>query len=184
MRPSRRSGWQLERDVVVLGARCSGAARAAEAAFVVGRTGRSGAGAGTLELGRTRADHLEVVADDLGAVLLLAGLAIVPGARLDPAFDIDLLALGEVLAGDLGLPSPDHDVVPLGLLLALAVLVLPFPAGRQREARDRLPGGSRAHLRIAAKIADQQHFVQHARFSLGSESMTVSQPLAEIDGKR
>jgi hypothetical protein len=109
-----------------------------------------------------RAEHLEGVADDLGAVLLLARLAVVPGAGLEATLDVDLLALGEVLAGDLRLLAPDDDLVPLRLLLLLAVLVLPAAAGGQGEAGDRLPRGGRPHLRVAAEIADQDHFVDHA----------------------
>src|SRR5512144_2125358 len=59
---------RLERDVVVLAAAAAAALAAA-------------------------AEHLEVLADDLGLVLLLAGVLVVPGARLDAPLDEDLLAL-------------------------------------------------------------------------------------------
>src|SRR5262249_5484243 len=108
------------------------------------------------------AEHLEVVADDLGLVALLAAVAIFPGARLQASLDVHLLTLGEVLPGGLRLAPPHDDVVPLGLFLPVAVLVLPASAGGEREARDGLPVGGGADLGIAAQVADQDHFVDHA----------------------
>jgi hypothetical protein len=40
------------------------------------------------------------------------------------AFDVDLAALLQILAGDLGQPLPEHHVVPLGAVLPLAVFAL------------------------------------------------------------
>ncbi len=72
------------------------------------------------------AEHLEVVGYDFGAVLLFTRIAVVPGTGLQSALDIDLTPLGEVLPGDLGLASPNDDVVPLGLFLAVTVAILPL----------------------------------------------------------
>ena len=50
----------------------------------------------------TAADEDEVVDDDLGAVDLLAAVLIVPGAGGEAAFDVELVALLDVVADDLG----------------------------------------------------------------------------------
>src|SRR6185503_9709065 len=80
---------------------------------------------------------------------------------LDAPLDEHLLALGEVLAGDLRRLAEADDVVPLGLLLAVAVAVLPPPAGGDAEARHRLSGGERADLGVASEVADEDHLVHH-----------------------
>src|ERR1017187_8688087 len=59
-------------------------------------------------------EELDVVGVDLGLVALLAGLGVVPGARLHAALHIDQAALLEVLTAQFGVPAvalvPDHDV--------------------------------------------------------------------------
>src|SRR5918996_4640884 len=100
---------ESERDVVVLGLAAVAAACGA-AALVVGRSAAvrcCAAAPATAHLVAALAEHLEVVTDDLGLVLLLAALAVFPGAGLEAAFEIDLLALLEILPGDLGLLPPD-----------------------------------------------------------------------------
>src|SRR5262245_19715710 len=53
-------------------------------------------------------EHHHLLGDDLGAVTLLTLLVLpLPGADL--AFDVDLLALLQVLAADLGELAPGHD---------------------------------------------------------------------------
>src|SRR5262245_30131932 len=59
------------------------------------------------------AEHLHHVATDLGRVVRLAVLVVL--ARAQAAFDIDLAALLQVLAGDFREPAPEADPVPLGL---------------------------------------------------------------------
>src|SRR5690242_17262848 len=54
------------------------------------------------------ADQLHPVADDLGRVFFDAVLVGVL-ARLQPPFDVDGTSLLQVLAGDLGLASEQHD---------------------------------------------------------------------------
>src|SRR4051794_16416965 len=68
----------------------------------------------------------ETLQDDFGDVTLGAGLIVVL-ARLDLPFEIDLRALLAILLDDTAdVLVINHDVVPLGLFLALAgVLVLP-----------------------------------------------------------
>src|SRR5271156_3681436 len=61
-----------------------------------------------------------VVDDDLGAVLLLPGCLIIPGAGLNPAFDVQLGALLHVVTNDFRHPLVRGQVVPLGAVLPLA----------------------------------------------------------------
>ena len=70
-----------------------------------------------------RAEHAEIRGDDFKAGALLIFL-VGPLARLNAAFQIDLRALFQILLGDFGLLAPDHNLVPLGALLALAGVVL------------------------------------------------------------
>src|SRR6266850_7438295 len=72
-----------------------------------------------------RPQHLHDVAANLGAVAVLP-LLVLPLARAQAALDVDLRALLQVLAGDLGQAAEKGDAVPLGGLLHLAArLVLP-----------------------------------------------------------
>ena len=61
-------------------------------------------------LASAAAEHLHVPRDDLGGVALLS-LLVLPLAGADAPFDVDLAALGEVLARDLGgaCPTPPRD---------------------------------------------------------------------------
>src|SRR5262245_51316069 len=89
---------------------------------------------------RTRAEHLHLVAADLGAVAVLAGFLVLVLARAQAALDIDLRALLEILARDLGEPAKERDAVPLGGLFHLAArLVLPLLGGGDAYAGDRVP---------------------------------------------
>src|SRR5262245_41184077 len=90
--PPRRR--RSERDVVVLAAARRAAAATAAAAATIGVVvvlGSRVAAAAAAAAARCAAEHLEVVADDLGAVALLAARLVVPGAGLDASFDEDLL---------------------------------------------------------------------------------------------
>src|SRR3546814_20936676 len=78
----------------------------------------------------TATEHLHLVGDDLGVVLLhpvLAGVLVV--ADLD--FNVDLPALAPVLAGDLAELAEEGPPVPLGVFLRLAVAVLAVTGSRQ-----------------------------------------------------
>ena len=104
-------------------------------------------------------EHLHVKDYDLGRIALLAAL-VVPRAGLQLAFDIDLAALFEVLLGHLGLPTPEHEPMPLGSLLALPCIAV-IPAFRSRQAEIGYGHSVRrvAYFGIAAQIADQNYFV-------------------------
>src|SRR5262249_46347030 len=119
-------------------------------AAVVVRAGLAeigGASARIANLGVTalpaRVEHLQFAAEflqhDLGRVAILAAL-VLPFARLQLAFDIDLRALLQILLGDLGeVVVENDDIVPLGLVLALAgILVAPGLGGGDPEIDDRV----------------------------------------------
>src|SRR5262249_57457948 len=111
------------------------------------------------------AEELDALRDDLGDVALVAVLVVVlPGAH--GALDEHLPALGEVLPAGLGLLPPHDHVVPLGALLALALVVGPDVAGRHREPPDRLTARREAYLRVAPDIADDQDPVERHAVSL------------------
>src|SRR3954471_23613896 len=76
------------------------------------------------------AEQHDAVAANLRGVALVAVL-VVPLARLQPAFDVDLLPLGQILVERLGGLAPEHDAVPLRLLLALPRLIVPDLRRRQ-----------------------------------------------------
>jgi hypothetical protein len=84
----------------------------------------------------------------LDAVLLVLAI-------LDPALDVDLAALLQVLAGDLAEAPVQRDPVPLGLFLLLAALVLPRLGRRDGDVGDRIAVRQVARLGIAAQVADQ-----------------------------
>src|SRR5690606_2240660 len=56
--------------------------------------------------------------------------------------------------------APHHDVVPLGLLDAVAVLARVALRGGDREVRDLHAGRNRAHVRIFSEVADEHDFVE------------------------
>src|SRR5215207_6146438 len=82
---------------------------------------------------------------------------IVPGARLEPALDGDLLALAEVRAGDLGEAVPGHHRVVLRLLLAVPDELVRGDG----ERRDVLATGEAAHLGVGCE-AYREHDLVHA----------------------
>src|SRR6185436_16846507 len=70
----------------------------------------------------TAVEHLHLVGDDLGGVAVVAGL-VLPLARAQRAFDVDLGTLFQVLAGDLTETAEHGHVVPFGTFLVLTRLL-------------------------------------------------------------
>src|SRR6185436_18711891 len=70
----------------------------------------------------TAIEHLHFVGDDLGGVAVVAGL-VLPLARAQRAFDVDLGTLFQVLAGDLTETAEHGHVVPFGTFLVLTRLL-------------------------------------------------------------
>src|SRR4029077_1827779 len=96
--------------------------------------GASGSAAGARPA--AAAEHLHLVADDLGGVALVA-LLVLPLARAQTAFDVNLRALAQVLGGDLRQAPEKRHAMPLGALLLLpAGLVAPALAGGDAQVGD------------------------------------------------
>src|SRR5215831_5946397 len=112
------------------------------------------------------AEHLHALGDDLGRVTLLAFL-VLPLARAQRAFDVDLRALLQVLARDLGEPVEEHHAVPLcALLLLPARLVLPLVGGCDGDVGDRSAFGSVAGFRITSEVAYDDDLVDRCHCSI------------------
>src|SRR5437879_5652729 len=77
----------------------------------------------------------------LGHVLFLPRGLVVPRASLQSSLDVDLAALLEVFAGDLGQALPEHHIVPLGAVLPFATLVLKALVGGDGQLGDRGAAG-------------------------------------------
>ena len=104
------------------------------------------------------AEQHDPVAADLGRVALVAVL-VVPLARLQPALDVDLLALGQIFGQRLGRLAPQHDAVPLGFFLPLTGLVVPDLGRRHVDRRDGRAARRVAQLGVASEVADQNDLV-------------------------
>lgn len=123
--------------------------------LVVAATATAGRRTHTL----ARTEHLHVVAANFGGVALLA-ILIGPLAGAQAAFDIDLRALLQILAANLGQLAESRDTDPLGHFLAFAgLLVLPVLRAGNAEIADCLAAGGVACFRIAPQIADADPFV-------------------------
>src|SRR6202021_1170536 len=128
----------------------------ASAATIASRTGGTATGACCCPIARA-AEHAEIGSHDFEAGALLAFL-ILPLAGLNAALDKNQRAFLQVLLGDFGLLAPDDDLVPLGALLALAVLVLISFVGGYREIRDGLASAGERGLGIAPQAPNQHLF--------------------------
>src|SRR5205807_8415596 len=106
-------------------------------------------------------DPTDRVCDHLGGVLRGAFL-VGPLAGLQAALDIDLPALGEVFAAVFRGLAPDHDAVPLGPFLLLALLVGPVLVGGDGEIGHRLSAGRVSDFGILAQVAYQDDLVDAA----------------------
>src|ERR1035437_2744226 len=65
----------------------------------------------------------------------------------------------QILAGDLRQPFPEHDIVPLGAVLPVAVFVLVALVGGQGEFRHRLALRRVLDFGILAQVSNQNDFV-------------------------
>src|SRR5699024_3382560 len=103
--------------------------------------------------------HLHFVGDDFRAVPVLADLAL-PFARLQAAFDVDLAALTQILAGNFAQATEHDNAMPFGAFLHFAGLFVP-PAIRRGDAniRDRRATSGVTRFRIGAEIANKYDFI-------------------------
>src|SRR6266705_1612836 len=103
-------------------------------------------------------EHAKIVGDDFKTGAFLAFL-ILPFAGLDAALDKDERALLQILLRDFRLFTPDHDLVPFGALLALAIAVFVSFIGRERKIGDSLATTGVARFGIATQTADEDNFI-------------------------
>src|SRR6185312_3236729 len=136
-----------------------GAAAIVATALLVVAAGTAAAGPAV----EHRQHRIEALEHDLGGIAVLARL-VLPFARLQLAFQIDLGPLPEILLGNLAQPlAEDDDAVPLRLLPPLAgVAIAPVLRGGDAQIGDRLAVLGAADLRIGAEIADQNDLVDAA----------------------
>jgi hypothetical protein len=80
-------------------------------------------------------DH-HLVGYDLNGGVLYAFL-VFPPSGLQAAFNINLLALGQVLFTNFSQISPSDDIEPLGFGVAFAIRAIPGSAGGDGEGGDR-----------------------------------------------
>src|SRR5690606_36393321 len=168
-RRSAGIGRRSERNFVIQLARSTTAAAAVSTAsavaFVRARLAevRAATAAGVADLAAlaalpTRVQHLQLAAEflqhHLGRVAILTGL-VLPFAGLQLTLDINLHALLQVLLGDLGeIVVENHDIMPLGFLLALAaVLVAPAFRRRDTDVDDRIARIQAANFGISPKVS-------------------------------
>ena len=107
--------------------------------------------------------RVKALQHDIGRIAVVAGL-VLPLAGLQLALEIDLAALAQIFFGDAGEALViDRDIVPLGLFLALAgLLVLPAFRCRDAEIADLAAVRKGADFRILAQIAYDDDFVDAA----------------------
>src|SRR6266702_1065425 len=103
-------------------------------------------------------EHAKIVGDDFKTGAFLAFL-ILPFAGRDAAFDKDERALLQILLRDFRLFTPDHDLVPFGALLALAIAVFVSFIGRERKIGHGLAATGVARFGIATQTADENDFI-------------------------
>ena len=125
-------------------------------------------------------EHDQLADGDLGGVALGAVL-VVPGAVVDLALDVELVALLAIALADVGellavLVVPGDQPVPGGLLLLLAAGILPLPARGEGEGRDATTTRRGSELGLSAEIADQDHLVEtlaHASLQRRTERIAL-----------
>src|SRR4249920_62934 len=152
---------QLEGDIFVRNRRCPGRLRLrCTLVEVVGCATRTA----TVTLASSAAfgssaKQNQIVGYDFRHVLLLIGLLVVPGARLQAALDVDLAAFLEILTRNFCKALPEHHVVPFGSVLPRAALVFEAFVGGHGDLRNRCALRCVLHFGVLAKIADKNDFV-------------------------
>ena len=121
----------------------------------------------TLAAARRTVKHrqraVEAAQDDLGRIAVVA-LLVLPFARLQLAFDVDLGALAQVALGDAHQPfGEDRHRVPLGAFLPLArVLVLPLLGRGDPKVADLAAILEALDFGVLPQVADKHDFVEAA----------------------
>ena len=105
----------------------------------------------------SRVEEEGLLSVDLGARAALAVVRL-PAVLVEPARDVDAVALADVLGDRLSLLGPADDRVPFGLLVA----VLAAAVGRQPELDDGRAGLGLAQFRVGPDPAQQFDSVDRA----------------------
>src|SRR6266849_9425028 len=114
-----------------------------------------------LRISRRRTKKLHALRDNFGALALAAVVARLVLAGPQASFDVHLAALLQVFLAALRSLAENYNVVPVGTLLALALLVGVRLVGRDRKARHRLPaGGQMPQFRVLAEMTDEGYSVE------------------------
>ena len=134
-------------------------ARAARSEIAV--RGLGAATAAGIEHGELRVETLQ---HDFGRIAVLP-VFILPFARLQSTFEVNLRAFLEILLGDLGQAfAEDDDAMPFGLLSPFAgVLVAPGFRSRDPQIDDRPAVLCAANFRVGSEIADENDLVDATR---------------------
>jgi len=108
-------------------------------------------------------DTREAIDQHFGGIAFLTAL-ILPLAGLQFAFNVDLRALLQVFASDLGELAHEHHAVPLDSLFLLAgLLIAPAFTGGEGDVGDGAAAGHIANFGVLPQITDQDDFVDAAR---------------------
>src|SRR5690606_12629996 len=104
----------------------------------------------------TTAEHLHLLANDLGAVSISAGFLVLPLSCFQTAFDVNGSALLEIFANNLSQAVVEDHAVPFSVFSTLTgCLVFPTRSGSNRNIGNCGTVGGIANFRIAAQVADQ-----------------------------
>ena len=130
----------------------------------------AGGGGHAGEPGRIAQQLLQRAGEAVDGELMLAGdlraagvsqqarvlaLVVVPGAGLESALDVDLLALGDLLADALSEVRPGDDVEPFGLFSPFVVVAAVVATDGEAELGLSGAAGDVAQLSVAPEVADR-----------------------------
>ena len=105
-------------------------------------------------------EELQVFADDFQFAAFLTGGLVIPGVEIQTAFDVNRIALCQVLLRKLCLAAPERDIDEGGFLLFLALFVFPDAVDREAEFGDGGSFGRVAQFGIPCEIPDEHDFVE------------------------
>src|SRR5688572_12236313 len=111
------------------------------------------------------AEQRDAISLDLGGVAFVAVL-VVPLPRLQPALDVDLLALRQVLLQRFGLLAPQHHAVPFSLFLPLLILIVPHFRRRQIQRGNGGAAGRIAKFGVPSQVSHEDYFVDASHVAL------------------
>src|SRR5688572_9586748 len=131
----------------------------------------------------TAAEQRDAIGLDFGGVALVAVL-VVPLPRLQPALDVDLLALRQVLLQRFGLLAPQHHAVPFSLFLPLLILVVPHFRRGQIQRGNGGAAGRIAKLGVPSQVSHEDYFVDASHVALLRAAFARRRPLVSVGLRR